>query len=289
MRLTKKRLPLYILIVVFASIAFLYYQNNAIGITRFKVSSDKLPAAMEPYRIVQLTDLHSKAFGKEQQRLVRKVNKLKPDLIVVTGDLVDSKRYNEEVSMTLMREIVKQAPVYYVTGNHECYSERFESLEEKLEAAGVHVMRNTNELLEFGSGEGKGTIRIAGVDDPTFYKEADGDFAAVDEEITIALQDTNDDDTFTLLLSHRPELFSIYQKNNIDLTFSGHAHGGQVRLPFVGGLIAPGQGLFPKYDGGKFVEGGSTMIVSRGLGNSIIPQRLFNRPEVVLVELMPAK
>lgn len=283
MRMTKKRLlwilPLAILVVA----AFLYYENNAIGITKYEISSAKLPEGVSSYRIVHLTDLHSKSFGKEQSTITSKVKQLKPDLIVMTGDLVDSRRYNAETSLTLMRKMTELAPVYYVTGNHE-YGPRLITLQKALKELGVHVMRNKSEMIKLGNGE----IRIAGVDDPVFNLKADGDVAKLNENMATAMKATeseNNSDTLTILLSHRPELFSVYTQHKIDLTFSGHAHGGQVRLPFLGGLVAPGQGFLPKYDGGKYVEGGTTMIVSRGLGNSIFPQRIFNRPEVVLVEL----
>lgn len=284
MRVRKKRLFYIIPILIIVLVAFLYYENNAISMTRFQASSSKLPEAFDGYRIVQLTDLHSKLFGRNQERLVSKVKKLRPNIIVVTGDLVDSRRYDAEVSLTLMREIAKLAPVYYVTGNHERSSGKYNELEDGLNSLGIHVMRNKSEMIKLGHGE----IRLAGVDDPTFNTEADGDVDKISGFIDTALQETVGTDAYTVLLSHRPELFAVYMQKGIDITFSGHAHGGQVRLPFLGGLVAPGQGFLPKYDAGKFVEGQSTLIVSRGLGNSIIPQRLFNRPEVVLVELMHA-
>ena len=285
MRMKKKRLFMILPLVILAAIAFLYFENNAIGITKYELSSGKLPDGFDSYRIVHLTDLHSKSFGKEQSTITRKVKKLRPDLIVMTGDLVDSKRYNAEISLTLMRRMTELAPVYYVTGNHE-WGSRFPSLEKGLKELGVHVMRNKSELVKLGTGE----IRIAGVDDPTFNHTADGDADRIKEHIAAALQGVDSSENrFTILLSHRPELFSEYVQSKFDLTFSGHAHGGQVRLPFLGGLVAPGQGFLPKYDGGKYTESGRAMIVSRGLGNSIFPQRLFNRPEVVLVELTQAK
>ncbi|OBZ07687.1 metallophosphoesterase [Bacillus sp. FJAT-26390] len=284
MRMTKKRLFTIIPLAIIAIIVFLYFENNAIGITKYQLSSAKLPEGFESYRIVHLTDLHSKSFGKDQSTITRKVKKLKPDLIVMTGDLVDSRRYNEAISLMLMRKMTEIAPVYYVTGNHE-WGSRFPSLAKGLRELGVHVMRNESELVKLGEGE----IRIAGVDDPTFNHEADGDVDKMNAHLGAAFKGGDrSKDVYTILLSHRPELFSVYAQNQIDVTFSGHAHGGQVRLPFLGGLVAPGQGFLPKYDGGKYTEGGSTMIVSRGLGNSIIPQRLFNRPEVVLVELKRA-
>ncbi|WP_028608789.1 metallophosphoesterase [Paenibacillus harenae] len=277
-----KRIILYICLAVIALVAFSYYENNTLSVTRYQVSSAKLPDGFDTYRIVHLTDLHNKSFGKGQRRLVGKVSKLRPDLIVFTGDLVDRRRYYEEASLILMGELTKLAPVYYVTGNHEFDSKKFKPLKDDLERAGVHVLRNKSEMISVGQGE----IRIAGVDDPVFNRQADGNADKINEHIDAALEERDDDEeAYTILLSHRPELFSVYVRRKIDLTFSGHAHGGQVRLPFVGGLVSPGQGFLPKYDGGRYTESGSTMIVSRGLGNSIIPQRLFNRPEIVLVEL----
>jgi predicted MPP superfamily phosphohydrolase len=277
-----KRIILSICIAVIALVAFSYYENNALSVTRFQVSSAKLPEGFDTYRIVHLTDLHSKSFGKGQRRLVGKVSKLQPDLIVFTGDLVDRRKYYEEASLTLMRGLTKLAPVYYVTGNHEYDSNKFKPLKVGLEQAGVRVLRNQSEMITLG----QGGIRIAGVDDPIFNQHADGNADKINEHIDAAFEEReNGEDVYTILLSHRPELFSVYVQRKIDLTFSGHAHGGQIRLPFIGGLVAPGQGLLPKYEGGQYTEGGSTMIVSRGLGNSIIPQRLFNRPEIVLVEL----
>jgi predicted MPP superfamily phosphohydrolase len=292
LRKWKKKKWLIFLVALIAIIIFLYYENNAIGTTKFEISSSKLPSGFDSYRIVHLSDLHSKEFGKDQSKLVNKIKKLKPDVIFVTGDLVDSSKYNEEVSLTLMREAVAIAPLYYVTGNHEWASGRYDSLEEELLKLDVHVMRNSYEDINLG----EGLIRIVGVDDPTFTtNESYLDNAVVGEQIVNALQDPLRmdgitpvlSDPYTLLLSHRPELFSAYVKQKMDLTFSGHAHGGQIRLPFLGGLIAPNQGILPTFDGGKYVDGQSTMIVSRGLGNSIIPQRLFNRPEIVVVDLKP--
>lgn len=281
MKRKKKRLLIYAPLSIIALLLFLYFENNAIGITKYKLSSSKLPEGFDSYRIVQLTDLHSKSFGKEQETITRKVKQLRPDLIVMTGDLVDSRKYETEASLTLMRKMTELAPVYYVTGNHE-WGPKFPPLAKSLRELGVHVMRNQSELVKLG----EGFIRIAGVDDPTFNHEADGDVARLKEHMAAALEGVDRaENVYTVLLSHRPELFSVYAQDRIDVTFSGHAHGGQVRLPFIGGLVAPGQGFLPKYDGGKYEEDGATMIVSRGLGNSIIPQRLFNRPEVVLVTL----
>jgi predicted MPP superfamily phosphohydrolase len=279
-----------LLAAILLVIVFLYDQNNGLSVTKYQLRSDKLPGGFDSYRIVQLTDLHSKEFGADQRRLARKVKKLAPDLIVVTGDLVDSRKYDALISLKMMERMIELAPVYYVTGNHEWSSGRYEVLERDLLRLGVKVLRNESELVPLGDGH----IRVAGVDDPIFNRHADGDVDKLNEHLTQALGGeaaastaggSESADSFTVLLSHRPELFAVYAERGMDLVFSGHAHGGQVRLPFLGGLIAPGQGFLPKYDAGKFEAQETTMIVSRGLGNSVVPQRLFNRPEIVLAEL----
>lgn len=271
----------FLLAIVIAAcfIGFLYNQNNSLDTTKINISSPHLPSPFDGYRIVQLSDLHSKSFGKNQSVLAKKVKKLKPDLIVFTGDLVDQQKYNEQTSLALMQQMVEIAPVYYVTGNHEWWSGNFPSLEEGLIRLGVHVMRNTHEAIELG-GE---RIYIAGIDDPAVNLEQSDRFT-VEEEIITSLKGI-DADGYLILLSHRPELFTLYEQYGIDVVMSGHAHGGQFRLPFIGGIVAPDQGLLPEYTSGKHGSADTTMIVSRGLGNSIIPQRIFNRPEIIAVTL----
>lgn len=274
--LTKKKLLLILAIIVFA-IAFSYHQNNVLITTELDVHSDELPESFDGYRIVHLSDLHSKSFGKDQKRLVERVKNENPDLIVFTGDIVDQKDFNKKPGITLMGKMAAIAPAYFVTGNHEWWSEEYSSLESDLEAAGVSVLQNSSELIQVNGS----SIAISGIDDPARAEDSYAERGVVSESINNLKMSAE----FSILLSHRPEMFSVYQDHNIDLTFSGHAHGGQFRLPFIGGLIAPDQGLFPTYTAGKYVENGSAMIVSRGLGNSIIPQRIFNRPEVVSVTL----
>lgn len=277
----KKRL-LYLLLGLVLLTCFFYFQNNSIVTTPYNFSSDKVPQNFNGYKIVQLSDLHSKSFENNHSELVKKV---KPDLIVFTGDLIDSDRYNEKTSLTLMEKLVQIAPVYYVTGNHEWWSGKFNSLEDKLKDTGVHVMRNTVEEITIGKDE----IQIIGIDDPAKVNESYVERAITEEDIKNAIKGLEEGGNFKILLSHRPELFSLYTQYEFDVVFSGHAHGGQVRIPFVGGLVAPNQGLFPEYSSGMHDVDKTTMIVNRGLGNSIIPLRIFNRPEIVVVALKRVK
>lgn len=270
------------IVILLALVAFSYYENNSIKVANIDFRSNDLPKSYNGYKILQISDLHNKLFGKNQKYLVSKVKKAKPDIVVITGDLVDSNHYNEKTSLKLIEELKNIAPIYFVTGNHERLSEKFPQLEVKLKEMGVLVLRNESVKLE-RSGE---NILLMGIDDPEFSDvyENNTESTIVEEEIKKALN-KEEPSGFKILLSHRPEQFPIYVKQDIDLIFSGHAHGGQVRLPIVGGLVAPNQGYFPKYTSGIYFKEGSAMIVSRGLGNSIIPQRIFNRPEIVVVTL----
>ena len=271
----KKKLLLAVVVIICAGL-FSYYQNNKLDLSTYTITSQKIAGA--GLKVVQLSDLHSKEFGENQYRLVNKVKAVEPDIITFTGDLIDQKRYDENAVLSLMNELVAIAPTYYVTGNHEYWSGRFQQLEQELKAANIKILHNQKEELHLNGSR----LIIAGVDDPAVSgEEAE---VTVASELDKALQGVSKQD-FILLLSHRPELFSLYEKRDIDLVLSGHAHGGQVRIPFVGGLAAPDQGFFPKYTAGIYEKDGTTMIVNRGLGNSIIPQRVFNTPEIVEINI----
>ncbi|WP_087973210.1 metallophosphoesterase [Oceanobacillus rekensis] len=281
----RSRKKIYLLVILFFSLflRFLYDQNNAITVTDFTISSNKIPQSFDGYKIIQLSDLHSKSFGKNQGSLTQKVKALHPDLILVTGDLIDRRRYNEEPSLKLIKEMVEIAPVYFVTGNHEWGSGKFiSSLEDKLIDLGVNVMRNSHDSI-YKSGD---EINLLGIDDPSIdAHKSYADYNSAEAALEDSLEGLENQDSFRILLSHRPELFSLYKEFDMDLIFSGHAHGGQLRIPFLGGLIAPGQGLFPEYTSGIHDEDNSTLIVNRGLGNSLFPQRVLNKPEIVSVTL----
>ena len=250
--------------------------NETIVVARYAVVSDELPAAFDGFTIAQISDLHNAEFGEGSSRLLAELQALSPDLIAVTGDLIDARRTDVGAAMAFVRGAVEIAPVYYVAGNHEARSDAFASLEAQLAAAGARVLRNAAETVSRGGA----AICVAGLDDPAFAPDAD--FAALAAE---TVSGAGGGETFVLLLAHRPERFDAYCAAGADLVLAGHAHGGQVRLPLLGGLYAPGQGFLPEYDAGQFVRGGTTMIVSRGLGNSAFPLRVNNPPELVAVEL----
>ncbi|MEC5303541.1 metallophosphoesterase [Bacillus thuringiensis] len=274
-----KRSILLIATLVGCSI-FLYLQNNLISITKVKITSSKIPSSFKGYKILQISDLHNKKFGDNQDVLIQKIKSIDPDIIAITGDLIDSKSYDAEVSMQLIREIVKKYPVYFVTGNHEQWSGKYNNLEKELKKYDVNVLRNEH----VGIRKGEQEINLLGIDDPEFVTGNRDEGNIIIDEIKKAKIEMQPD-KYNVLLSHRPEFIKEYTNERLDLVLSGHAHGGQVRLPFIGGLVAPNQGVLPKYTAGLYVEQNTSMVVSRGLGNSIIPQRILNRPEIVVVQL----
>ncbi len=251
--------------------------NTALELNNHTLESDRLPKEFDGFRIAHISDFHNTEIGEKNERLLSVLKEAEPDIIAITGDMIDSRRTNTEIALNFAREIIKIAPCYYVTGNHEFRVSESYNLKEALSELGIIVLENVKTELEH-SGE---KIRLIGVDDPSF---SDDNYAEAVMHRNLDIL-TENDDTYTLLLSHRPELFPVYCEYNVDLVLSGHAHGGQFRIPFLGGVIAPDQGLFPTYDAGLYTEGETNMIVSRGIGNSIIPIRFNNRPEVVVIEL----
>lgn len=274
---------LLLLALLLGLIIFCTYQNNSIVITKSNYSNPKIPTDFDGFKIVHISDLHNKMFGHDQAKLLGKVTGLAPDIIVVTGDLIDRRKYNLASAMTFIAGAVKIAPVYYVSGNHEAWSGKFPLIRESLLGAGVCILDNA--ALELT--KERSSIKIMGLADPGFLT-ANYFNAANSSKMAEQLNQWSADENFKILLSHRPEYFELYCENNVDLVFAGHAHGGQIRIPFIGGLVAPDQGLFPKYTSGSHIKGSTTMFVSRGLGNSIFPIRIFNRPEIVAVTLTPA-
>lgn len=277
----KKRLIILgVVVALMTIILWTAWGNTALELNTYTVSSNELPDAFDGYRIAHISDLHNAELGDSNEKLLSMLREAEPDIIAITGDLIDSRNTNIEVALAFAEEAMKIAPCYYVTGNHEARVSEYDELKAGLEAAGVVVLENERTEIEL-SGE---AITILGVDDPSFNTDyLFGDSASVVSNTLAEI--STEDDGLTVLLSHRPELFDTYVACGMDLTLSGHAHGGQFRLPFVGGLVAPNQGLFPKYDSGLYTSGSTNMIVSRGIGNSLLPFRFNNRPEVILIEL----
>ena len=258
---------------------WLWWGNRAVMVHTISVTDRNLPRAFEGFRIAQISDLHNEVFGAGNGQLLTLLAETKPDVIVITGDLIDSRHTNVDAALEFARGAVELAPVYYVPGNHESrLPEEFWMLERNLDQMGVHVLRGERAIL---TRQGA-AIALIGVDDPTFQDKNSARWPGL---LEAELERLRDEELYSVLLIHRPELLETYAKAGMNLVFSGHSHGGQVRIPFVGGVIAPNQGFFPQYDGGLYTLGDTQMVVSRGLGNSLAPLRVNNRPEIVLAEL----
>ena len=252
---------------------FLYFENKCLTVSEYIAESMKISDENDGLCIVQVSDLQNTEFGHKNKRLIGKIKSLEPDIIVVTGDIVDCHRTDVYSALDFAKEISKICKVYYVCGNHEGVLGNYKRLCGDLRENGIIVLNN--ESVYFDKEK---NIRITGMTDPYF--------GFVKDIPSMLRKKAKEDKTaFNILLSHRPELFKIYAKSGFDIAFCGHAHGGQIRLPFIGGLFSPHQGLFPKYTSGIHQKGSFKMVISRGLGNSVFPFRNFNRPEIVKVVL----
>lgn len=284
---SKRCAILIIFLVLFVALTVWTLWGNTALMTneiRITLSGSRLPASFSGFRIAHVSDLHNAEFGEDNVKLLQMISGSRPDIIVITGDLVDSNRTNIDVALTFAGESAKIAPTYYVSGNHEALISQgeYETLKTGLEAAGITVLSDEAIRLQQDGEE----IALIGLADSNFTVR-NNLFGEVPAMVTTKLNNLiSEENIYTILLSHRPELFDVYVSSHIDLVLSGHAHGGQFRFPFIGGLIAPDQGFFPKYDAGLFTKDNTNMIISRGLGNSIIPLRFNNRPELILVELV---
>lgn len=269
---------LIILALIAAAAAFLIKDSrDDLEISRYEVKSQKLPESFDGFKIVQLSDLHGAEFGEDGMGLVEKVKELEPDIIALTGDFVTDEGDLAAVEKLAAR-LVKLCPVYFISGNHEFGSGLAVKVRNILERAGVKYL--SNEYLTISRGEDG--ILLGGVEDPLAY----ADMLSPDE----LAQKMNDaaPDAFKILLGHRNYWMTEYPELPVDLIFCGHAHGGLIRIPGVGGLIGTDRRLFPDFDAGEYNNGRYTLIVSRGLGNSVSIPRVFNRPEIVCVELSSA-
>lgn len=268
-------LPVLAILVALALIAL----DERLILRTYTVASPKLTAEV---RLAVVTDFHS---SDNADDVVAMVTSCAPDAVLMVGDMFDDDTQNRptERTLSLMRQLSAQYPCYYVSGNHEAWTGEMDALYQQTEEAGVTVLRMSSGVLTVRGQR----IALCGVPDP--YEMVFSGAPDTEEQLRQALEDVDSAD-FTVLLAHRPELLAKYAQFPLDLVVSGHAHGGQVRIPGVlNGLYAPNQGWFPKLAGGAYTQDGTTLIVSRGLAVRTRLPRIFNRPEVVLVRCVPAE
>ena len=281
-----KILLLLIVILALFSCMVMVIDCNRFVIREYHCENKRLK---KPLKIVQLSDLHNKSFGKGNSRLIRAIKELNPALIIVSGDMYTSLPGKETVTaQKLLEELVKSYPVYYANGNHEQktkeeteeFGSLYEDYRQKLSGMGIHFLSNEHVYLKDYN------ISLYGLEiHRHYYRKFRKQILKADQ--VREYLGVPDPSSFHMMIAHNPDFFEAYAAWGADLVFAGHVHGGLMRLPILGGVIAPSMKLFPKYDGGEFHEGNATMILSRGLGTHTLPIRIFNPGELVVVKLTP--
>ena len=286
---------MYKIIFIFIGIfilMYLYikYNVNTLEVTKYVVENKKVPKEFDGYNIVQISDLHSKLFGENNKKLIQKIKSLNPDIVVVTGDLIDGENNNYNVALDFMKEISKLYRVYYIIGNHEQkslikkYKDEYKDYFNKLHQIDfVNLDNNKVEIVK-----GDSNINLYGLTVPySCYKYLfdNQETTSIDIDFLEEKLGKVDREQFNILLAHTPFYFDEYEKWGADLALCGHVHGGIVRLPLVGGLLSPDRKFFPKYDLGEYIKNKSTMIVSKGLGGSKVLIRVNCKPEIVNIKL----
>ncbi len=281
-------IPMILGVLVILAVFFLavmYYDCNRFVTTSYEIESGKITGE---YTFVLLSDLHNKSFGEKNEKLIKRLEEIAPDAILVAGDMLTAheKTQRHHVAIDFMSQIGRKYPVYYGLGNHEhrlmLYPEesngRYEAYTESLHKAGIRPLINESVTLPAVN------INIAGlVLDRCYYRK----FHAypMPEGYLSDLLGEPQKNAFQILIAHNPDYFMDYEKWGADLVVSGHVHGGLMRLPFLGGVISPKLTLFPQYDGGKYEQGHAVMILSRGLGTHTLPIRIFNPGELVVLHV----
>lgn len=295
-----------ILIIILLILGINIILNNCIVTTRYIIKNNKINNDLNGYKIVQISDVHSIRNENKKEKIIEKVKKENPNIIFVTGDLVDTDYYSEQnslyqqgkikqiekLTLDFMKELVNIADVYFIYGNHELVllddpvnNEFVVALNE----LGITILNNKLDTMQINNT----TINLVGLQDPsTLYKDKKYAYIGNNKEKTKAILDdliTNNDEfnngNFTILLAHRPEFFDLYSSYDIDIAFTGHTHGGLIRLPIIRGVYSRAEGIFPKYSVGSYNKENTTMIINSGIGYSEIPIRIFNPPEIVVTTL----
>ena len=278
--------------VILGGAAFYKYETESLEITKYEIENEKIPKEFDNFKIVQISDLHNKSFGKGNKRLLEKIDSQNPDIVVITGDLVEGDNKDFDVALNLIDELLKKYKVYHIIGNHEqkslikkhkeLYKTYFDKLYKK------NIVNLDNEKIRIKK-DGK-YINIYGLIIPLeyypyFFKNYENKNMKLEQDfINNKLGEINRDE-YNILLAHTPFFFEDYEKYGVDLVLAGHVHGGIIRLPKVGGLLSPNREFFPKYDFGKYIKNNTTMLLSKGLGGSKVLIRFACKPEIVSITL----
>ncbi|MDR3597258.1 metallophosphoesterase [Clostridium sp.] len=260
-----------------------YLDNKLLKVSKYNVKSTKIPKEFDKFKIIQLSDFHNYKFlGKDNNIVVNKINEENPDIIVMTGDMVNKYDRNFKNFFALTEVLSKKYELYYIVGNHEkrLKKDYFNFFIERLEKLGIKILTDKKITII----RKKDYINIYGMDIPLSYYKTNNKPSNINDIVDTALNKCNEKE-YNILLAHNPLYFDIYAKHNVDLTLSGHVHGGMIRLPFIGGVLSPERKFFPKYNSGIYSINNKKLIVSRGMGHSKPGIRIFNMPEIVSITL----
>jgi len=258
----------------------LYIDNMLITVSKYEIKSNKIPKKFDKFKIVHLSDFHS--YGNDNIKIVEKINDERPNIIVMTGDMVSKYDVNFEKFLNLAEVLSKKYEIYYIVGNHEIRLRKddLNLIMKELHKFGIKVLNDEKVTLI----RGNESINIYGIDIPLSYYKIINKPLNIGEIINVLINKCNENE-YNILLAHNPLLFPEYAKYNVDLTLSGHIHGGMIRLPFIGAILSPERKFFPKYSSGVYEINNKKLLVSRGLGHSRPGIRLFNKREIVSITL----
>ena len=261
----------------------IYFDNTLIKVSKYKIKSDKIPKEFNKFKIVHLSDFHSYGFKNYNIKLIEKINNENPNIIVMTGDMVNKYDRNFDKFLNLAEILSKKYEIYYILGNHEMRlrEDDLSLIIKKLNKFGIKILSDEKITII----RKKDSLNIYGIDIPLSYYKIIKKSYNIDEVINVVLNKCNKKE-YNILLAHNPLYFEEYIKHNVDLTLSGHVHGGMIRVPFIGALLSPERKFFPKYSSGMYEVNNKKLIVSRGLGHSKPGIRLFNMPEIVSITLL---
>lgn len=266
-----------IIIFLFMMSIYFYYENTTLKITNYKVINKSVPKDFNNYKIIQVSDFHNAKSKRLVNKIVEEISRQKPNVIAITGDLIHND--NNTYAIEFIKKINKIADIYYVPGNHEAILKDYNGFIKLLKNNNVNVLDNKEKVLKINKSE----INLLGIVDPKIIDIESDDIKGIAKNSLDKLKYNKNN--YSILLSHRPCLFDVYKEKKLDLVLTGHAHGGQIILPLVGGLYAPNQGILPKYTSGIINASNTNMIVSRGIGNSTFPFRVNNKPDLVIITL----
>ena len=266
--------------------AYMAYENKNLEVTHYTAASSKIPKSFDGYRAVCITDLHNNEYGKDNQRIIREIDRFKPSVILISGDMLVSSNPSFGKAYSLLSNLSGRYRILYGFGNHEYryrtnYKQEYVQYISELKRCGVEILDNRHSYI-YSKDE---RICVYGITLPYKYYEKYEYRQKLKKKTIESYIGSAANEEYNILLAHTPNYFEGYAEWGADLVLSGHVHGGIIGIPFIGGFISPQYELFPKYDKGVFKLYDSTMFLSRGLGTHTIPVRVFNRPELMCITL----